>query len=114
MSPASALGGAGAQRAASLFAALGDETRLRLVARMSAHGPESIARLQENCGVTRQAISKHLQVLARAGLARGRSRGRERIWELQPKKLAAARGYLECVSREWDEALQRLRGLVEG
>jgi DNA-binding transcriptional ArsR family regulator len=114
MSPSSAFAPAQARRAASLFAALGDETRLRLVARLSATGPESITRLQESSAVSRQAIAKHLGVLARAGLARGRSRGRERIWQLNLQRLADARGYLDQISRQWDDALARLEDLVDG
>ena len=71
--------------AAPVFAALGDATRLRLVARLCAGGPLSIARLSEGAGVTRQAITKHLHALADAGLARHSRRGRERIWELEPR-----------------------------
>ena len=70
--------------AAPVFAALGDETRLRLVARLSSEGPLSIAQLTRGGQVTRQAVTKHLHVLADAGVARSRRRGRERIWELEP------------------------------
>ena len=102
------------RRAAALFAALGDETRLRLVARLSATGPESITRLQSDTPVSRQAVAKHLRVLARAGLAGGQSRGRERIWQLNLRRLADARDYLEQIARQWDDALARLQRLVEG
>src|SRR5919201_7037261 len=94
---------------APLFAALGDETRLRLVSRLCARGPASIARLASGAGVTRQAITKHLHVLARAGLVRGTRRGREHVWELAPEQLAEARRYLESVSQQWDDALSRLK-----
>jgi DNA-binding transcriptional ArsR family regulator len=114
MSPASAFAPSHARRAASLFAALGDETRLRLVATLSAAGPESITRLCATSDVSRQAVTKHLGVLARAGLARGKSRGRERIWQLDLQRLADARDYLERISRQWDGALARLQDLVEG
>ena len=70
--------------AAPVFAALGDATRLRLVARLCGDGPLSIARLSDGTGVTRQAITKHLNALAAAGLARDTRSGRERIWELEP------------------------------
>jgi DNA-binding transcriptional ArsR family regulator len=102
-----------AVRAAPLFAALGDETRLRLVARLSAEGPGSIARLSERSGVTRQAITKHLRVLEGAGLARSARRGRERVWSLEPRRLDDAHAFLDAVSRRWDDALERLRALVE-
>jgi DNA-binding transcriptional ArsR family regulator len=101
------------EAAAPVFAALGDETRLRLVARLSTEGPLSIARLTTGGGVTRQAVTKHLQVLADAGLARSARQGRESIWELDPDKLEEARRYLDHISAQWDEALGRLRAFVE-
>ena len=100
--------------AATLFGALGDETRLRLLARLSSGGPASIARLSERSHVTRQAITKHLEVLAQAGLVRDDWRGRERVWRLEQKRLADARAFLESVSRRWDDALDRLKRYVEG
>ena len=99
--------------AAPVFAALGDETRLRLVARLSTQGPLSIAQLTQGGRVTRQAVTKHLHVLADAGVARSRPRGRERIWELEPEALLDARAYLESVSAQWDVVLARLRQFVE-
>jgi DNA-binding transcriptional ArsR family regulator len=106
---------AGVAGAAPVFAALGDETRLRLVARLCEDGPLSIVRLSADASVTRQAVTKHLHALAHAGLVRGkRSRGsRQRIWELQPQRLLEARRYLEQISRQWDDALERLRAFVE-
>ena len=100
-------------RTAPLFAALGDETRLRLVTRLSAEGPLSIARLTAGGGVTRQAVTKHLHVLAQAGIAHSSPLGRERIWELEPQSLLAARECLGRISAQWDEALGRLRRFVE-
>lgn len=96
-----------------MFAALGDETRLRLVARLSAGGPFSIARLTEGSRVTRQAVTKHLHVLAEAGLVSDVRVGRERLWELDRPSLDEARRCLELISDEWDRALDRLRRLVE-
>ena len=100
-------------RAAPVFAALGDETRLALVARLSSEGPLSITRLTAGSAVTRQAVTKHLDVLATAGLVSDVRRGRERIWELELKEMEAARIYLERVSKRWDEALGRLKRFVE-
>jgi DNA-binding transcriptional ArsR family regulator len=99
--------------AAPLFAALGDATRLRLLARLSAHGPASIAGLRARADVTRQAVTKHLAVLARAGLVRDERRGRERIWRLESRRLGEAQAHLDRISRAWDDALERLRDLVE-
>lgn len=101
------------RRSAPVFAALGDPTRLRLVARLGSDGPLSIARLTAGTDVTRQAVTKHLHVLADAGLARGIRRGRERLWQLQPEQLQQARRALELISRQWDDALGRLRDFVE-
>jgi DNA-binding transcriptional ArsR family regulator len=98
---------------APLFAALGDETRLRLVSRLCENGPMSIAKLTAGSEVTRQAITKHLEVLADAGLVRGTRDGRERVWELAPRRLEEARRYLDLISKQWDEALGRLKVFVE-
>jgi DNA-binding transcriptional ArsR family regulator len=100
-------------RAAPVFAALGDETRLELVLRLCSAGPQSIVRLTDGALVSRQAITKHLVALARAGIVRSTRDGRERIWELQPQRLAEARGYIDQISKQWDEALERLRAAVE-
>lgn len=99
--------------AAPIFAALGDATRLALVDRLCAGGPLSIARLTTGSAVTRQAITKHLNVLAGAGLVRDARRGRERIWALDTDRLDEARRYLDDISKQWDEALDRLKNFVE-
>lgn len=99
--------------AAPLFAALGDATRLALLARLSTDGPGSISRLSEVVPVTRQAVTKHLEVLSRAGLVRDRRKGRERVWALEPNRLTDAKRYLDRISAQWDDALARLARLVE-
>jgi DNA-binding transcriptional ArsR family regulator len=114
MSQVSGVTSVRARDAAPLFAALGDETRLGLLVRLSSGGPGSIARLSAKSPVSRQAITKHLEVLCEAGLVRSSRRGRERIWELEPKRLADAREYLDRISRQWDDALDRLKAFVEG
>jgi DNA-binding transcriptional ArsR family regulator len=98
---------------AAVFAALGDETRLSLLNRLSSEGPLSITRLTEGAGVTRQAITRHLDVLQSAGLAVSRREGRERVWAMNPRKLKTASRSLEEISAQWDAALERLRKLVE-
>jgi DNA-binding transcriptional ArsR family regulator len=98
---------------ASVFAALGDETRLRLVSRLSSGGPASISRLTDGSGVTRQAVTKHLRVLSRAGLVRARRRGRESLWRLQPERLDEAQRSLDLIARQWDHALSKLKAFVE-
>jgi DNA-binding transcriptional ArsR family regulator len=109
-------GGAAALRvdeAVPVFAALGDATRLGLLGRLSAAGPLSITRLSEGTGVTRQAITRHLQALGDAGLVRDARRGRERVWELDLKRLQVARSYLDRIATQWDEAADRLKAFVE-
>jgi DNA-binding transcriptional ArsR family regulator len=98
---------------APLFAALGDATRLRLVARLCDDGPTSITRLATCSNVTRQAITKHLRVMEEAGLVRSARHGRERVWRLDQRRLEDARHYLHLISKHWDDALIRLRELVE-
>jgi DNA-binding transcriptional ArsR family regulator len=98
---------------AVLFAALGDETRLRLVSRLSGRGAMSITRLTAGSGVTRQAITKHLGVMQRAGLVICARHGRESLWELRRQRLEDAERYLENISKQWDAALERLRAFVE-
>jgi DNA-binding transcriptional ArsR family regulator len=98
---------------APLFAALGDETRLGLLSRLSAEGPLSIARLAAEVPITRQAVTKHLAMLAGAGLVRDVRAGRERRWELDPARLDEARRSLDAISAQWDQALSRLRSTVE-
>lgn len=99
--------------AAPLFAALGDPTRLRIVARLCEGGPLPIVRLTEGTRLTRQAITKHLNALSDAGLVESERNGRERVWELRPRRLAEARRYLDAISLQWDSALERLRAFVE-
>ena len=98
--------------AAPLFAALGDETRLKLVSRLCHEGPLSIVRLSEGSDVTRQAITKHLRALADAGLVHDTRQGRERIWELRPKRLEKARQHLAQISEQWDAAVTRLQDFL--
>jgi DNA-binding transcriptional ArsR family regulator len=98
---------------APLFAALGDETRLRLVASLCQHGPMSITRLTAGTKVTRQAVSKHLRLMEDAGLVRATRHGRESVWELEPERLEEARRRLDGISRRWDAALGRLKKFVE-
>jgi DNA-binding transcriptional ArsR family regulator len=98
---------------AQVFAALGDETRLRVVSRLCDEGPLSIARLTEGSAITRQAVTKHLRVLADAGVVRGARDGRENVWEVEPRRLVEARRWLDVIAGEWDATLSRLRAFVE-
>lgn len=99
---------------AALFAALGDKTRLDLVARLCSGGPLSISRLTAGADITRQAITKHLNILADAGLVHDIRVGRERLWEVETRQLEEARRCLERISSQWDDALARLKMAVEG
>lgn len=99
--------------AAPVFAALGDATRLRIVARLCSDGPLSITRLSESAPVTRQAITKHLQALSQAGLLRDTRVGRERLWAFEPRRLELARQALDQISAQWDAALERLQAHLE-
>jgi DNA-binding transcriptional ArsR family regulator len=98
---------------APVFAALGDETRLRIVARLCHEGPSSISNLTRGTPVTRQAITKHLRVMKEAGLVRGTRQGRESCWELDTRGIEDVRRNLALISKQWDEALERLRRFVE-
>jgi DNA-binding transcriptional ArsR family regulator len=98
---------------AEVFAALGDPTRLRLVSLLCAGGLLSIAQLTADTAMSRQAVTKHLQVLADAGLVRDARCGRERRWQLAPERIDEARRSLDAIGREWETALGRLKALVE-
>jgi DNA-binding transcriptional ArsR family regulator len=98
---------------APLFAALGDEMRLRLIAALCVGGAMSITQLTSGTDITRQAITKHLGVLAAAGLVRDLRVGRERLWEFEPAQLDEARRSLEAIARQWDHALAKLKRAVE-
>ncbi|SRR6266568_4680173 len=114
MSPASRESGVRElRRNAPIFAALGDGTRLTLLTKLSRGSRFSIARLTRGSALTRQAITKHLRVLQDAGLVRGVRRGRENLFELEPEPLDEARRALDGISRQWDEALARLKSFVE-
>ncbi|HTX37560.1 MAG TPA: helix-turn-helix domain-containing protein, partial [Bryobacteraceae bacterium] len=91
-----------------------DGTRLELVARLCGGEPLSITQLASGASMTRQAITKHLHVLEEAGLVRGARRGREQLWELEPKQLHQARRCLEQIAGQWESALGRLKDFVEG
>lgn len=99
---------------APLFAALGDEMRLRLVVALCVGGAMSITQLTAGTHISRQAITKHLDVLGAAGLVRDSKVGRERLWEFDPLQLAEAQRALESIARQWDHALAKLKAAVEG
>jgi DNA-binding transcriptional ArsR family regulator len=98
---------------AMVFAALGDPTRLALVGKLGDGGQRSITELGQDSALTRQAITKHLRVLEEAGVVRSRRQGRESLFALNPKSIVGLQDYLALVSGQWDDALSRLKRLVE-
>jgi DNA-binding transcriptional ArsR family regulator len=98
---------------APIFAALGDDTRLSLIAKLSAGQPYSISQLTQGSRLTRQAITKHLRVLESVGIVRSVHRGRESLFEFDPKPIEETRKYLDFVSEQWDQTLSRLKSFVE-
>lgn len=119
MSKAEIRPSADAARPAALFAALGDPTRLALLAALAAGEERSIAilsietRRRAGVALSRQALTKHLDVMTRAGLLKQRRVGRESRFQVRPEAVADARAYLDRVSAQWDEALGRLKAFVE-
>lgn len=98
---------------ASVFSALGDETRLTVLAKLCKGEPQSISRLTEGSKLSRQAVTKHLRVLEGAGIVRCVRAGRESIFEFKPEPIDDARQFLNRVSAQWDETLARLKSFVE-
>jgi DNA-binding transcriptional ArsR family regulator len=98
---------------ACVFAALGDETRLSVLGRLCNGVPQSISRLTAGTNLSRQAVTKHLRVLANAGMVRSVRVGRESLFELEPQPIEELREYLDQVSKQWDDALARLKSHVE-
>ena len=101
------------QAPAPIFAALGDETRLALIEKLSDGTPCSIAQLTDGTDLTRQAVTKHLRVLEGVNIVRSVRTGRESLFQLDPAPLRLARDYADVVSQQWDQALARLKAFVE-
>ena len=99
--------------AANTLAALGDSTRLGLLMRLCDRGPLSIAELTDQAHVTRQAVSKHLRALQRGGLAHSVRIGRTCVWRIEHSRINDMCYYLNMLSSQWDEYLERLRLCVE-
>jgi len=98
---------------AGIFAALGDPTRLKLVAVLCVGGAFSIAQLTANTDISRQGVTKHLQVLADAGVVSHVKAGRERLWQLDPAQITEAKKMLEVIGKQWELALGRLKVFSE-
>ena len=97
---------------APLFAALGDETRLSLVARLCRRGHQSISQLTRGTELTRQAVTKHLHVLERVGLVKSAHNGRQTFYELDAAPIETMTEYLELVAAQWDKKLANLKGFL--
>lgn len=98
---------------AHVFAALGDPNRLKLVSALSAGGALSIAQLTQGTDISRQGVTKHLNVLAEAGVVSDIRLGRERLWQLDPSSISDASRALDAIGRQWEQALSRLKRFVE-
>jgi len=98
---------------APVFAALGDEIRLALVAKLSGGQPCSISQLTKGFKLTRQAITKHLRILESVGIVHSVHLGRESLFEFDPRPIEEMREYLDFVSEQWDQALVRLKSFIE-
>jgi DNA-binding transcriptional ArsR family regulator len=98
---------------ANVFSALGDDTRLALLTKLCNGERHSISQLTAGSKLTRQAITKHLRVLERAGIVHGVRAGRESLFEFVPQPVKELSEYLDLVSRQWDQALARLKSFVE-
>ena len=98
---------------ASVFAALGDGTRLSLVSKLTGGRPRSITQLTQGSKLTRQAITKHLKILQGAGIVHNVRSGRESLFKFNPKPILGIKEYLDFVSEQWDQALSRLKFFVE-
>ncbi len=95
-----------------MFAALADPTRRDLLARLSSGGPSTATALAAGLPVTRQAVARHLLVLADAGLVRGARAGRETRYRVTPEPLADAVSWMTAVGADWDRRLAALRDLL--
>lgn len=96
-----------------VFNALGDPTRRRLVAHLSSLGAASCTELSRVLPISRQAVSKHLDLLAEAGLVSSRRHGRAVVYRLTPKPFADAVSWMTHVGAQWDDRLDALRSQLK-
>jgi DNA-binding transcriptional ArsR family regulator len=113
LSKNSALAHKSTKRQAHIFAALGDPTRLSLVAKLIDGEPQSISALSSGTKITRQAVTKHLTILEGVGLVSKSREGRESLYALDPKPLESLKEYLDIISLQWDQSLQNLKSFIE-
>src|SRR5437763_11336944 len=100
-------------KAVPIFAALGEAIRLSMIAQLSSEGPLPTIQLKQRTDISRQAVTKHLRILEDAGLVRSDRVGRDRLWRVDTRHLVEVRKYLDQISAQWDQRLERLRTLVE-
>ena len=102
-----------ADATAAVFDALGDPTRVKIVITLCDAGPESTLRVAHSVSLSRQAATKHLELLQAAGMVSSAKRGRQRIWKVEVEPLVAASDWLIVLSQRWDRAVTRLQTLLE-
>jgi DNA-binding transcriptional ArsR family regulator len=100
--------------AGPVFAALADRTRREVLQAIAARGTATATELASELPVTRQAVAKHLAVLAGAGLVAGRREGRETRYRPTPAPLGEAIGWMATVGAEWDDRLAALQRHAAG
>jgi DNA-binding transcriptional ArsR family regulator len=99
-------------RPPDVFSALSDPTRREVLRLLAEDGPASASHLAHQLPVTRQAVSKHLQVLAEAGLVTRTPAGREVRYVASPQALAEVVEWVAQVGGRWDRRLARLSDLL--
>ncbi|UCG76905.1 MAG: helix-turn-helix transcriptional regulator [Gemmatimonadota bacterium] len=95
------------------FDALADPTRRRILERLRTSGTLSLSQVARGLPITRQAVTKHLDALAAAGLVRVQRAGRERLHALDAEPLRQVSEWLAPYEAEWDRRLSRLRRHLE-
>ena len=102
------------QVSAGVFAALADPTRRAILASLAEHGPSTATDLSGRLSMTRQGISKHLTLLADAGLVRGDPGGGRRVLYVhRSEPIRVAQSYLAALAADWDGSLGRLAAYLD-
>lgn len=98
-----------------VFAALADPARRHLLATLAESSPRTVTQLTAEFPkkITRQGITKHLELLAAAGLVRAKAEGREKRYTLAPEPLDEVAAWLQVIGDRWDARLAKLKALVE-
>lgn len=97
----------------TIFSAVADPTRRQILDRLRAHGPLSVKQLSTPLPISRQGVTKHLDILLKAGLVEMRRIGRERMHFLNPQPLQELESWLQPYSESWDRRLTRLQQHLE-